>query len=154
MCFFLRKSRYTSIEGPRERDTMWVTLDFKINNVSKSKKSPVWSTFGIVSDSNGVEQEFVACKSCNHVLQYKKNTSGTSTMRNHKCTILAKGQPMLLTAAVKHQPPLFAASKPLSQAPLWQHLSTSVLRTYALATLWLVEALKMQWLLIIKVAFK
>ena len=36
--------------------------EFKIKPVTK--KSAVWQGFGIVSDLNGVEQEFVACKTC------------------------------------------------------------------------------------------
>ena len=78
--------------------------EFKIKPVTK--KSAVWQVFGIVSDLNGVEQEFVACKTCSCVLVYKKNTSGTSTMTKHKCSVLGQGQPTLLGAAVKHQRPV------------------------------------------------
>lgn len=78
--------------------------EFKIK--PQNKKSVVWDTFGIVSDLSGVEQDFVACISCSHVLQYKKNSTGTSSMKKHRCGVLAKGQPTLLGAAISHQPPV------------------------------------------------
>ena len=71
-----------------------------------TKKSEVWGRFGMVSDLKGVEQDFVACKTCSCVLSYKKNTSGTSSMKKHKCGVLGKGQPTLIGAAVKHQRPV------------------------------------------------
>ena len=78
--------------------------DLKIKSVTA--KSHVWDTFGIVSDNKGVECDFAACKRCNHVLSYKKNITGTSSMKKHKCSLLAGGQQVLTSATVKHLPPV------------------------------------------------
>ena len=71
--------------------------ELKIKTVSA--KSEVWKTFGIVSDLNGVECNFVACKHCSRVLIYKKNVTGTSSMKKHTCNLL--GQPVLTSPAIK-----------------------------------------------------
>ena len=78
-----------------------VSGELKIKTVSL--KSEVWETFGKLSDNEGKELDFVACKKCCHVLCYKKGSSGTSTMKKHKCSLLGKGQP-LLTAPVTRMP--------------------------------------------------
>ena len=66
-------------------------------------KSDVWNTFGIVSDSQGNEFPFAACKTCNTVLAYKKGKTGTSTMKKHKCS-LPTNQPLLTKTAVRMLP--------------------------------------------------
>ena len=87
--------------------------EYKVKSVDK--KSEVWSNFGIIVDLEGNEKDFVSCKKCNQVMSHKKG-SGTSGMKRHTCSILARGQPVLTDAAAKKQPP--AASK--SKAPTEQ----------------------------------
>ena len=77
---------------------------------SVDKKSDAWANFGVVSDVNGNEIDFVSCKKCNHVMSHKKS-SGTSGMKRHACSILARGQPVLTGAAARIFPPAFQSKK-------------------------------------------
>lgn len=84
---------------------------------SVNAKSAVWSTFGVVTDSNDKESAFVACKKCNHVLAYNKNC-GTSTMRRHKCAVISsdKQQPILNVNPIKLPPSSTTAPKKIKDA--------------------------------------
>lgn len=76
--------------------------DFKLRSVSGST-SAAWKKFGIVVDTEeSTDLDFVGCKSCYHVLAYRRKVTGTTSMNNHKCKV--NGQLTLFETASSPKP--------------------------------------------------
>ena len=67
--------------------------EFRLRSVSTGK-SPVWSKFGIVTDSDRNDLEYTACKTCYQAYTYRGRSSSTAPMANHKCRA-SSGQTLL-----------------------------------------------------------
>ena len=67
--------------------------DYKIR--MQNSKSEVWSQFGIVTDENGLDLPFAGCQKCKSVLSYAGRSTGTTSMKRHKCRFDSRNQPSI-----------------------------------------------------------
>lgn len=65
--------------------------------------SEVWKTFGVVV-SEGEALDFVACFSCNQALQFKGRSTGTTSLKCHKCRIASNQPTIPVPSKVKELP--------------------------------------------------
>jgi hypothetical protein len=67
--------------------------DFHLRSVSAGK-SAIWKKFGIVTDNDKNDLDFVGCTKCYHAFTYKGRASSTAPMARHQCKV-SQGQTLL-----------------------------------------------------------
>ena len=83
---------------------------YQIKSVSASK-SDVWTKFGLVTTTDGVDLDYAACKSCHAVMTYCGRKTCTSTMKRHKCRFSTSTQGSIASHCVPKAPHISKSTK-------------------------------------------
>ncbi len=87
-----------------------ISSEFQLREQTGRSTSSVWKQFGIVTDTDGNDLGYAACKECYQAFNYKGRSSGTSTLSKHQCKVTS-GQTFLKPSHGAKVLPLFPSSK-------------------------------------------